>query len=635
MTRRLFQDSTMMQNTRQVAVRYVAIDAAGFQHFQVVQREKAAIGTHLSWWLATFPVHFVHHRYQQPIVVQFPADLLGHDQMIVAHRQRCGIAQSESPPIRQKAAVPIGAGKLAHPGFLQPLEPHRNVAQLCGKLLHGRARHLQPGPFIGIFAGALLLPAPNVLADLGAFRAQLLEAIGGAGRCAGRDARGINGYVPQLSQSQRARQLHHLGEDVVQRSPMPLAKLIQRPKIRLRPSRQIAKRQIFPNALLQPPRAGHPQCVGIQPHFQQQRRVIRWMSLIAIASFQFPQVQLLHRAMHEKTQMNFSQHRSHRWWQQISLLRVVLQKIGHPALLLSRQYTSSVKLSCHTDSYPLPSLQTSPLLELPSQNGTPPERAVSTLRSSTSSASFTSSPSRLRLFHRLPRIPTVMNFLRPNIGSQLPASGRFCLSLSTRHSPLATSALCFSTTFMTDDAKALARGLQRRDPELLDRLIEQYQFRLFRYLLHLTANRERAEDFFQETWLRVLERGHQYDGKWKFEAWLFAIARNLVLDWHRRKKPQSLESLAGPDEDAAPFDVKDEKSASPLEQVLQAEAQSGVELSLQRVPAVYREVLVLRFQEEMQLDEIAGVTGAPISTVKSRLYRGLEALKQSMQGGAA
>jgi RNA polymerase sigma-70 factor (ECF subfamily) len=195
------------------------------------------------------------------------------------------------------------------------------------------------------------------------------------------------------------------------------------------------------------------------------------------------------------------------------------------------------------------------------------------------------------------------------------------------------AAVCFST-FMLDDAQSLARALKQRDPDLLDRLIEQYQFRLFRYLLHLTANQERAEDFFQETWLRVLERGHQYDGRWKFEAWLFAIARNLVLDWHRRKKPQSLESLAGPDEDA-PFDLKDEHSESPLEQVLHAESRSGVQLSLERVPAIYREVLVLRFQEEMQLDEIAGVTGAPISTVKSRLYRGLVALKSAMQGGAA
>jgi len=195
------------------------------------------------------------------------------------------------------------------------------------------------------------------------------------------------------------------------------------------------------------------------------------------------------------------------------------------------------------------------------------------------------------------------------------------------------AALCFST-FMSDDAKALAQRLKRRDTELLDRLIEQYQFRLFRYLLHLTANRERAEDFFQETWLRVLERGHQYDGKWKFEAWLFAIARNLVLDWHRRKKPQSIDSLAGPEEDAT-FDLKDEHSQSPLEQVLHAEQKSGVQQSLQKVPAIYREVLVLRFQEEMQLDEIAGVTGAPISTVKSRLYRGLDALKKTVQQGAA
>jgi RNA polymerase sigma-70 factor, ECF subfamily len=215
-----------------------------------------------------------------------------------------------------------------------------------------------------------------------------------------------------------------------------------------------------------------------------------------------------------------------------------------------------------------------------------------------------------------------------------PGPNTVWFAVATRHSPLAPSALCFST-FMLDDAQSLARALKQRDPDLLDRLIEQYQYRLFRYLAHLTGSQERAEDFFQETWLRVLERGHQYDGKWKFEAWLFAIARNLVLDWHRRKKPQSLESFAGPEEDAAAFDVKDEKSASPLEQVLQAELQSGVRLSLQRVPAVYREVLVLRFQEEMQLDEIAGVTGAPISTVKSRLYRGLEALKQSMQGGAA
>jgi len=233
----------------------------------------------------------------------------------------------------------------------------------------------------------------------------------------------------------------------------------------------------------------------------------------------------------------------------------------------------------------------------------------------------------VRLFSGLARIHIVgQRFVRNDPKVQMSALYPVWFSLSGAPGT-ASAAVCFST-FMNDDAKALAHGLKRRDPELLDRLIEQYQFRLFRYLLHLTGNRERAEDFFQETWLRVLERGHQYDGKWKFEAWLFAIARNLVLDWHRRKKPQSIDSLAG--DEQAEFDVRDEHSESPLEHILQQEQKSSIRQSLEKVPAVYREVLVLRFQEEMQLEEISNVTGAPISTVKSRLYRGLDALKIAM-----
>lgn len=189
------------------------------------------------------------------------------------------------------------------------------------------------------------------------------------------------------------------------------------------------------------------------------------------------------------------------------------------------------------------------------------------------------------------------------------------------------------SAFMADDAKSIARRLRQRDPEVLDSLIEQHQHRLFRYLVHLTADRQLAEDFFQETWVRVLERGHQYDGKWKFEAWLFAIARNLVLDWHRRKKPQSLDALTAADDSA--FDVKDEHSATPLQEVLSSERHSGVHATLGKLPAVYREVLLLRFQEELQLEEIAAVLATPLSTVKSRLYRGLEAMRTAITGGAS
>ncbi len=196
----------------------------------------------------------------------------------------------------------------------------------------------------------------------------------------------------------------------------------------------------------------------------------------------------------------------------------------------------------------------------------------------------------------------------------------------------------FFSTLMGNEAKTIARGLQKRDPDLLDRLIEQYQYRLFRYLVYVTGNKtgnkERAEDFFQETWIRVLERGHQYDGKSRFEAWLFAIARHLVIDWRRSKKAQSLDTLTDPELDH-PLQLADENEPSPLHQVLSQETEENVQSSLQKIPAIYREVLVLRFQEELRIEEMAGVLSVPLSTVKSRLYRGLEALRGALQEGAA
>lgn len=187
---------------------------------------------------------------------------------------------------------------------------------------------------------------------------------------------------------------------------------------------------------------------------------------------------------------------------------------------------------------------------------------------------------------------------------------------------------------MRDEMKSIARGLQKRDPDLLDRLIEQYQYRLFRYLLYITGDKARAEDFFQETWIRVLERGHQYDGKSKFEAWLFAIARHLVIDWQRTKKAQSLDALMDPEQEK-PLQIANESEPSPLHQVLAQESDQNVQASLGKIRAIYREVLVLRFQEELQIEEMAGVLSIPASTVKSRLYRGLEALRGALEAGAA
>jgi RNA polymerase sigma-70 factor, ECF subfamily len=181
---------------------------------------------------------------------------------------------------------------------------------------------------------------------------------------------------------------------------------------------------------------------------------------------------------------------------------------------------------------------------------------------------------------------------------------------------------------MESEASAIARGLRRRDPDLLDRLIEQYQHRLLRYLVYLAGNRDLAEDLFQETWIRVLERGHQYDGKHEFSTWLYAVARNLTIDYLRRKSPVSLDGLME-DEDHAPFEPADDKPPA-WEVVAQHEQAERISAALVSIPAEYRETVVLRFQEGLALEEIASVTGAKLGTVKSRLYRGLNMLMSQL-----
>jgi len=180
---------------------------------------------------------------------------------------------------------------------------------------------------------------------------------------------------------------------------------------------------------------------------------------------------------------------------------------------------------------------------------------------------------------------------------------------------------------------AVAEGLKRQDPGLLDLLIVRYQHRLMRYLLFLTGNRETADDLFQEVWMRVLTRGGQFNGKARFETWLFTIARNLVIDMRRKRTMSSLDELfeAGNEDDKPlAFEVADHEP-SPLDHLSSVEDREQIAEALLHLDTLYREVLVLRFHEELSLEEIAKVTRAPLSTVKSRLYRGMATIKPRLE----
>lgn len=172
-------------------------------------------------------------------------------------------------------------------------------------------------------------------------------------------------------------------------------------------------------------------------------------------------------------------------------------------------------------------------------------------------------------------------------------------------------------------------AVQRGDRDAFGSLLARYQNRLYRYLLRWAHEEATAEDLFQQTWIRVLDNIGRFDPKRNFDAWLFAVARNIAIDHLRRRRPDSLDEPRGDD---APLSEGLYASApGALEQVLRNERQELVQQVLDAQPPVYREILSLRFEEEMKLEEIAEVLGIPLGSVKSRLSRALERMRKAFE----
>lgn len=179
-----------------------------------------------------------------------------------------------------------------------------------------------------------------------------------------------------------------------------------------------------------------------------------------------------------------------------------------------------------------------------------------------------------------------------------------------------------SMTMAVERDPALER-LRRGHLDELGALIERYQYRLFRYLLRLVRDAAIADDLFQQTWVLVMEKIGKYDARRAFEPWLFSVARNLAIDHLRRVQPASLEEDLVPPADRAP---------DAFAQLLEHERAELLVRCLETLPVIYREVLSLRFEEEMKLEQIAEVLHVPLPTVKTRLARGLDLLRQKLGG---
>ena len=170
-----------------------------------------------------------------------------------------------------------------------------------------------------------------------------------------------------------------------------------------------------------------------------------------------------------------------------------------------------------------------------------------------------------------------------------------------------------------DDAARLRRG----DTAGLAGLMSRHQDRLFRYLLRLAGDEAVAEDFFQQTWLQVAERIGRYDRSRPFAPWLFAVARNLALDDLRRQRPESLDERPEPEAPVTP-------DADPFARAVARQQGARLADAVAGLAPLDREVLSLRFEEDLALAELASRLAVPLPTAKARLYRALTRLRERL-----
>lgn len=162
----------------------------------------------------------------------------------------------------------------------------------------------------------------------------------------------------------------------------------------------------------------------------------------------------------------------------------------------------------------------------------------------------------------------------------------------------------------------------RSDPAAFGELYVRYRAPVYRYLRSRTGNEEDAIDLTQQVFLRALERLPSYQARGlPFAAWLFRIARNAAIDFHRRSHRVD------------PRDIAQEMSRMPeLDDpetvALRDESRGMVNIALAQLSDDQREMLALRYGGELTMREIARVLGRTEGSVKKRIARALEALRR-------
>ncbi len=167
--------------------------------------------------------------------------------------------------------------------------------------------------------------------------------------------------------------------------------------------------------------------------------------------------------------------------------------------------------------------------------------------------------------------------------------------------------------------------------ELFGELIERYQGRLVNYLYRMLRNEDDAHDLAQEVFLKIYGALDRFDPKFRFSTWLFRVAQNAAIDQirKRRLKMVSIHRPEDADGDGGEWELPGSEP-TPYKNRRNVERGAAIREAIEELPWEYQELITLRHYGELSYDEIATLKEMPLGTVKNKLFRGRQMLKEKL-----
>ncbi|HEX7057007.1 MAG TPA: RNA polymerase sigma factor SigW [Bacilli bacterium] len=178
----------------------------------------------------------------------------------------------------------------------------------------------------------------------------------------------------------------------------------------------------------------------------------------------------------------------------------------------------------------------------------------------------------------------------------------------------------------------LAKLAKRGDRNAFSELVRLYSTKIFHLAYRMLNNRQEAEDVVQDTCLRVYRNLDKYDPEQRFSTWIYRIATNLCIDRLRRRKGQYSLDADLPEGDGLDWhSMLASEERGPESSLLLSETQAKVRKAINTLPQKYKAVVVLRYLQDLSLQEISEILGLPVTTIKTRVHRGREYLRKKLE----